>query len=189
VDVALRKLMSRDDFLAWEARQELRYEFDGVRPIAMTGRTAEHSAIQRNLIAALTNRLRGKPCRAHVSELKIVVAGSIRYPDAFVVCSPVTCGATVIIDPTVVFEILSERTGDTDRIVKSQEYRDTSSIQRYIMLEQVRQAAVVFVRRGEDWSGRVVADDVMLDMPEIGIEVRLAELYEGVAFPEEASEA
>jgi hypothetical protein len=29
----------------------------------------------------------------------------------------------------------------------------------------------------------------MLDMPEIGIEVPLAEVYEGVAFPEEASRA
>jgi Uma2 family endonuclease len=113
----------------------------------------------------------------------------IRYPDAFVVCSPVARGATVITDPTVVFEILSDSTGDTDRIVKNQEYRDTPSIQRYVMLEQVRQAALVFVRRGEDWSGRVFADDVMLDMPEIGIEVPLAELYEGVAFSEEASKA
>ncbi len=189
MNVASRKLMSCDDILAWEARQELRYEFDGIRPIAMTRGTAEHAAIQRNLITALTIRLRGKPCQAHGSKLKIVVAGSVRYPDAFVVCSPVTCGATVIIDPTVVFEILSESTGDTDRIVKNQEYRDTPSIQRCIMLEQVRQAALVFVRRREDWSGRVFADDVMLDMPEIGIEVPLAELYEGVAFPEEASEA
>jgi Uma2 family endonuclease len=180
--------MRLDDFLVWEVRQELRYEFDGARPSAMTGGTAEHSAIQRNLITALTIRLRGKPCQAYGSELKIAVAGSIRYPDAFVVCSPVARGATVIADPTVVFEILSESTGDTDRIVKNQEYRNTSSIQRYVMLEQVRQAALVFVRLGEDWSGRVFAGDVVLDMPEIGIEVPLAELYEGVAFPDAAAE-
>src|SRR5665213_2738156 len=178
MNVALRKTMCLDDFLVWEERQELRYEFDGFRPSAMTGGTAEHSAIQRNLITALTNRLRGKPCQAHGSELKIAVAGSIRYPDAFVVCSPVARGATVITDPVVVFEILSESTGDTDRIVKNQEYRNTSSIQRYVMLEQVRQAALVFVRLGEDWSGRVFPDNAVLDMPEIGIEVPLAELYE-----------
>lgn len=32
-------------FLEWEERQELRYEFDGFQPVAMTGGTAEHSAI------------------------------------------------------------------------------------------------------------------------------------------------
>jgi Uma2 family endonuclease len=80
--------MSLEAFLAWEERQELRHEFDGFQPIAMTGGTSEHLAIQRNLIVALGTRLRGKPCQAHGSKLKIAVAGSIRYPDAFVVCSP-----------------------------------------------------------------------------------------------------
>lgn len=107
MDVALRKPMSLAEFLAWEERQELRYEFDGFEPVAMTGGTSEHSAIQRNLIMAVGNRLRGKPCQVHGSELKIAVAGSIRYPDAFVVCSPIPRGTTVVTDPVVVFEVLT----------------------------------------------------------------------------------
>ena len=92
MNVVLRKPMTLEAFLAWEERQELRYEFDGSQPDAMTGGTFTHAAIQRNLIMALGNRLRGKPCQALGSELKIAVAGSIRYPDGFVVCrrSPVT---------------------------------------------------------------------------------------------------
>ena len=184
MNVVLRKPMTLEAFLAWEERQELRYEFDGFQPVAMTGGTSEHSAIQRNLITALTNRLRGKACQPHGSELKIAVAGSIRYPDAFVVCSPVPRGATVVTDPVVVFEVLSPSTSTTDRIVKNQEYRDTPSIQRYVMLEQDRQAATVFARAGDDWVGHVVSGDAVLAMPEIGIELPLAELYEGVSFPE-----
>ena len=34
---ALRKSMTVAQFLAWEERQELRYEFDGFQPVAMTG--------------------------------------------------------------------------------------------------------------------------------------------------------
>ena len=149
----------------------------------MTGGTSEHSAIQRNLITALTNRLRGQQCQPHGSELKIAVAGSIRYPDAFVVCSTVPRGTTVVTDPVVVFEVLSPSTSTTDRIVKNQEYRDTPSIRRYVMLEQDRQAATVFARAGDDWVGHVVSGDAVLVMPEIGIELPLAELYEGVSFP------
>jgi Uma2 family endonuclease len=189
MDVALRKPMSLEAFLAWEERQELRYEFDGFEPVAMTGGTSEHSAIQRNLITALTVRLRGKPCQPHGSELKIAVAGSIRYPDAFVVCSPVPRGTTVISDPVVIFEVLSPSTSTTDRIVKNQEYRDTPSIQRYIMLEQDRQAATVFARAGDDWVGHVVSGEVVLVMPEIGVELPLAELYEGVSFAEPEAKA
>jgi len=182
MDVAPPKPMSLSQFLDWEERQELRYEFNGFEPVAMTGGTSEHSAIQRNLIMALGTRLRGKPCQVHGSELKIAVAASIRYPDAFVVCSPIPRGTTVVADPVVVFEVLSPSTSTTDRIVKNQEYRDTPSIQRYVMLEQDRQAATVFARAGDDWVGHVLSGDVALAMPEIGVDLPLAELYEGVSF-------
>jgi hypothetical protein len=54
MNVVLRKPMTLEAFLDWEERQELRYEFDGFQPVARTGGTSEHSAIQRNLITALT---------------------------------------------------------------------------------------------------------------------------------------
>jgi Uma2 family endonuclease len=184
MNVVLRKPMTLEAFLHWEERQELRYEFDGSQPVAMTGGTFTHAAIQRNLIMALGNRLRGKPCQALGSELKIAVAGSIRYPDAFVVCSPVARDATVVTDPVVVFEVLSPSTSSTDSIVKNQEYRDTASIQRYVMLEQDTQGAIIFAHAGDDWVGHVVSGDAVLAMPEIGIELPLAELYEGVEFAE-----
>ncbi len=44
MNIALRKPMTLDEFLAWEREQELRYEFDGFAPVAMTGGTVAHSA-------------------------------------------------------------------------------------------------------------------------------------------------
>jgi hypothetical protein len=49
MSVTLQRPWTTEQFLAWEERQELRFEFDGVRPVAMAGGTAAHSAIQRNL--------------------------------------------------------------------------------------------------------------------------------------------
>jgi Uma2 family endonuclease len=161
----------------------LRYEFDGSQPVAMTGGTAEHADIQRNLLIALGTRLRGSGCRPYGSDLKIEVAGRIRYPDAFVVCSPIVRGTTSIKNPVVVFEVLSPSTSSTDHIVKNQEYRDTPSIQRYVMLEQDRQAATIFQRQGDDWVGHIVSGDVDLPMPEIGITLPLSELYLDVDLP------
>jgi len=177
MNIAMRRPMTLEQFLAWEDRQELRYEFDGFQPIAMNGGTAAHSAIQGNIVFSLTSRLRGKPCRPHGSHLKILVAGRIRYPDAFVVCTPVPNGAKVVADPVVVFEVLSESSAREDLFAKNAEYRATPSIQRYIILEQTQAAAVVFSRKGEDWVSEVVTDEGVLRMPEIGIEVPLAELY------------
>jgi Uma2 family endonuclease len=180
MSIALHAPMSLEAFLAWEEQQELRWEFDEFEPVAMTGGTSEHSAIERNIIMAVGGRLRGKPCQLYASNLKIFAAGSIRYPDAFVVCSPVPRGTLVVTDPVVVFEVLSPSTASTDVGVKNEEYRDTPSVRRYVMLAQDRRFATVFAREGDDWVGHIVSGDAILDMPEIGIEIPLAELYEGI---------
>jgi Uma2 family endonuclease len=69
--LAVRKHMTLAEFLAWEERQPLRYAFDGVGPVAMTGGTLAHARIQRNLAFALTGRLRGRPCKFLGSDVKI----------------------------------------------------------------------------------------------------------------------
>jgi Uma2 family endonuclease len=94
----------------------------------------------------------------------------------------------VVTEPVVVFEVLSPSTASVDHIVRNGEYRDTPSIRRYVMLEQAQMAATVFSRQGDDWVGRVVSGAAVLAMPEIGVELPLAELYEGVTFPEPADD-
>ena len=178
----MRKPMTLDEFLIWDGQQDSRWEFDGFEPVAMTGGTVAHSQIQLNLLRRIGDRLDGKPCRLFGSELSILVAGSVRYPDAFVTCTPVADNATVVTEPVVIFEILSPSTATNDFGVKNREYRDTPSVQRYVLLEQGHQAATVFSRVGEKWMGVVLAGDEILAMPEIGIDFPLGELYRGISF-------
>lgn len=181
MNVALRRPWTPDAFLAWEERQELRHEFDGLRPVAMTGGTVAHDMIQTNLIAALSRRLAGTPCRVHGSVLKIRAAGSIRYPDAFVACTPVPRRSTVIDDPVVIFEIISDSTARTDRIVKNREYAATPSVRRYVLLEQDAVEGTMFARTpAGEWLGHLLGPDTVLHMPEIGVDLPLAELYAGL---------
>jgi Uma2 family endonuclease len=177
MNVALRKPMTLPQFLAWEERQEPRYEFDGFQPVAMTGGTDAHEAIGGTLRSLLQAHLRGKPCRVRGPTLKIEVVGRIRYPDAFVYCTPVPPTETVIKDPVVVFEVLSAGTSRTDRIEKLLEYQATASIQRYVILEQDSIAATVFVRRDADWLVHALTAHDVLRMPEIEVELPLADIY------------
>ena len=186
MNLALRKPMTLAEFLEWEEGQPLRYEFDGVGPVAMTGGTYGHSTIQRNLAFALTSRLRGKPCQFQGSDLKIQVGdGHIRYPDGMVVCSPIDRTATVVHEPVVVFEVLSPSTAAKDRIVKAREYQATPSIRRYVMLEQDSVGATVYARSGETWTHEILVADSILALPEIGVSLPLAEFYEGIVFEAE----
>ena len=187
---ALVKSMTLESFLAWEERQELRYEFDGFRPVAMTGGTYAHAQIQFRLAHALIARLDGTRCRAVGSELKVQTATGVRYPDAFVVCSPIPLNATIAHDPVVIFEILSPSTANDDLGVKKAEYQALPSVQSYIVLQQTHRSAQVFRRVGEttaddeksgEWTFEfVVGPEAMIAMPEIGVTLPLAEIYDGI---------
>jgi Uma2 family endonuclease len=178
MSVAVQLPMTLAEFLAWEERQELRYEFDGFEPVAMTGGTIAHDQITFELRRALAVRLAGKRCRPLGPNVKIIVDGRTRYPDAFVVCQPVSPTATVADDPVVVFEVLSEGSAETDLIDKNREYRATASIQRYVVLQQTHKAAVVFERQGHGWLSEIVSgDNAILDLPEIEISLPLHEVY------------
>jgi Uma2 family endonuclease len=177
LSVSFRKPMTLAEFLAWEERQAERWEFDGVQPVAMTGGTLRHEMIGGALRALLHGKLRGTPCRVVGPTMKVEVVGRIRYPDAFVYCTPAGPSDQVIRDPDVVFEVLSPSTSRIDRIVKLQEYQATDSIRHYVILEQDSVAATVFSREGRLWTARVLIADDTLAMPEIGIELALADLY------------
>ena len=184
MNLAVQKPMSLAEFLEWEERQELRYEFDGVEPSAMTGGTpppCRHPAQPRD-------RDRKPPARQTLSVFTEATSRS-RRPKAvaatrmeWCVCSDLDPSLKIVRNPVVIFEVLSPSTAAKDRIVKAREYQATPSVKRYVMLEQERIGATVHVRAQDGWSVLVLKDDDTLVMPEIGLAIPLAEFYEGLAF-------
>lgn len=180
---AQRRPMTIAEFLEWEEQQEGKYEFDGRGVVrAITGGSAAHARVSLNVATSLRIRLRGTPCEAFGSDLKIEVAGAVRYPDAFVVCTPVANKTLAVDRPVVVFEVLSPSTAIVDFTDKHDEYQDTPSIMRYVILRQDRMYATIFFREAGGWSREVLADGGVLKLPEIGIELPMTELYEDLVF-------
>jgi len=62
MNVPIRKPWTQEQFFAWAEAQEEPYEFDGFKPVAMTGGNAGHSRITGNVHFALRVRLRSGPC-------------------------------------------------------------------------------------------------------------------------------
>jgi len=81
----------------------------------------------------------------------------------------------------VVFEVLSPTSGRTDRSVKLREYRAVPSIRRYVILEHSSASLTVLARAGTDegWTATALTAEDTLPLPEIGIEIPVAELYAG----------
>ena len=184
--------MTREEFLDWAASQDQRYEFDGFRPVAMTGGTRIHSQIAQNIYFALRQRLRSTGCEPLGPDAGVATIGdAIRYPDALVTCTKGPGTDRVIPGVVVVFEVLSSTSGRTDRIDKLREYHAVPSVRRYVILENTSVGLAVHARsNGEDpWTATALKEGEVLRMPEIGIEIPIAEFYEGTDLLDASGEA
>lgn len=190
MSTALRKTrMTRQEFFDWAQAQDIRYEFDGFEPVAMTGGTANHSLITQNVLVALRRRLRGSGCRPMGPDAGVATAGgAVRYPDALVTCAKFRGDAQTIPGVVVVFEVLSPTSGRIDRIVKLREYRAVETIRCYLILGHNSVGLTVLTRRhaDEDWMAPALTSEDTLRLSEIGIEIPVAELYEDVDLSEAA---
>jgi Uma2 family endonuclease len=173
-------------FLDWAAARDARYEFDGFRPVAMTGRSIRHDTITTNVAIALRRRLDGAGCSSHGPNAGIrTIRSRIRYPDALITCTKFRDDERIVPDPGVVFEVVSPATVQMDRVVKVREYQAVPTIMRYVIVETDSPAVLVLHRRsGEDpWTATPLAMDDALPIPEAGIEIQVAELYARIEFP------
>jgi Uma2 family endonuclease len=187
MSVALHKpRMTRDQFFTWAQAREERYEFDGFQPVAMNGGTLNHSQIAQNLYFALRSRLQGTGCRPLGPDAGVAtIDDAVRYPDALVTCTKGAGTDRLVPGVIVVFEVLSPTSGRTDRIIKLREYQAVPSIKRYVILEYASIGLTDFVRADGDhgWAAAPLTAEGTLHMPEIGIEIPVIELYEGVDLP------
>ncbi len=178
--------MTRDQFFTWAQAREERYEFDGFQPVAMNGGTLNHSQIAQNLYFALRSRLQGTGCRPLGPDAGVAtIDDAVRYPDALVTCTKGAGTDRLVPGVIVVFEVLSPTSGRTDRIIKLREYQAVPSIKRYVILEYASIGLTDFVRSGggDGWLAAPRTAEGTLRMPEIGIEIPVIELYEGVDLP------
>ena len=77
MNLAVRKPMTLAEFLAWEERQEQRYEFDGSEPVAMAGGSLRPMpTFRRNHYDRASKPLaRQSRASSYGSDLKILVGG------------------------------------------------------------------------------------------------------------------
>jgi Uma2 family endonuclease len=183
---------------------EEKFEFrDGIvvamrEALAMAGGSLRHVIINTSLIGTLRDRLRGGPCRVYGNDLRVRIPRKAlyTYPDSAVVCGEAqfenhgSAGATLI-NPRLIVEILSPSTELYDRGDKFALYREIPSLVEYVLVSQAHPRVETFFHREDGgWSfGPCEGADAVARLQSVGIELPLAELYDGVEFPPDRAPA
>nr|MBA3533632.1 Uma2 family endonuclease [Ardenticatenales bacterium] len=108
-----------EEYLSLERKAEFKSEYMDGAIIAMAGSSERHNLIVANIIAGLHGQLRGRSCRVYPSDLKVrATKRHFFYPDVSVICGETTFHdeqRDVVLNPIVIFEVLSEGTAAYDR--------------------------------------------------------------------------
>lgn len=180
------KRMTVEAFLDWQLQQDQLYELvDGVPVLPlkmMTGASSNHDRAVVNAISFLRYALRGKPCRPTTDDIAVKIPnGSIRRPDVTVECGNPGPRDMIAAEPRVVIEVLSPSTMGFDRFRKLEEYKTVPAIQVVLMIDTEQPQVVVHRRVGGIWTAAAIEGrEQMIPLPEIGADLPMAELYDGL---------
>jgi len=181
-----------EEYWELESTSPVKHEyFDGCI-YAMAGGSNRHAVVCTNASAALSVRLRGKPCRAVSSEqrVKIEATGLETYPDTSVYCPPSRFEGKndeVLLTPAVLIEVLSPSTSAYDKGDKFGHYKQIESLRDYLLVEQKKMQVEHFHRlENGDWLLKTLSTlDAKVELESIDCVLPLNELYDGVEFSNE----
>ncbi len=176
--------MTPQEYLDWEEKQPIKYEYMNGRVFAMTGGTLFHNEIAINLTMALKNHLRGKGCRVFMADAKLGVSenGPFHYPDVMVSCDKRDKRASkVIYHPCLVVEVLSPGTEAFDRKKKFQNYRRISTLKEYVLID-AEEMMVERFRLNENgiWEFYNYGEGLKITLTSVGFSFPIEMLYEDV---------
>jgi Uma2 family endonuclease len=178
------------EYLDMERMSEIRHEYLDGQVYLMAGESPKHSNICFNLYTAIGGRLRGKSCRGFSPNMKIATneKGLFAYPDLAIVCGEPKFHdkkGDILLNPTIIFEVLSPSTQHYDRGEKFLRYTNyIKTLTDYILISQDKPLVEHFSKQSDNsWKSVVIQGlEAILSITSIEIEIPLNELYEQITF-------
>lgn len=177
--------LSVEEYLALDRAAEIPNEYFDGEIFPIEDATLQHGFINANASRRLAERLDGTPCRVATPVRVRVSPTKFVYPDLLVTCGKPAVAdakADTVLNPKVIVEILSPTTEDYNYGRKFLLYQLLPSFEEYVLIAQDEPRVSVY---------RKVPDDLWIlatyrglqsvaKLASLGIELPLAELYDGV---------
>ena len=188
-----KRFFTPEEYLALEVKAEYKSQYYAGEIFAMAGVQPAHDLVTGNIFAALHTRFRGRPCRVFTADIRVRAADDLySYPDVTALCgapqfAAVGPGSPSLLNPRVIFEVLSPSTEAFDRGIKFDRYRRLETLSDYVLVSvETMRVEHHHLRDDGKWECVVIgASHIALDLPGVGCAVPLAEIYERVPLPAE----
>jgi Uma2 family endonuclease len=176
--------VSPDEYLAMERAAEEKHEYYDGYVVAMSGARLKHNQVAANLYAKAGSWLENKECQIIPSEMRVATPNrdTYLYPDASIVCGEPLLEDDqfdTLLNPSVIFEILSRSTQKNDTGYKLLYYKNIPTLKEYIMIDSQKRLVQV-VRRQADGAWRfedITGANAKVTIETIQLTISFDELY------------
>ena len=192
-------LLTVDEYLAFERPSLDRHVYLDGEIFAMAGESEAHGDITVNLVISLGTQLKDKPCRARTKDTKVRSGpipmlgtsrrGMFSYPDIVVICGEREfhdAERDIILNPTVIIEVLSQSTEKLDRGDKFERFKTYNpTLRDYLLVSQDRPEIEHYTSQADSrWTfDRVTGLEANVIVDSIDCVLKLADVYDRVEFP------
>jgi Uma2 family endonuclease len=184
-----KRLLTEQEYLAIERKASYRSEFYRGEMFAMAGATREHNLITGNAFRQIGNQLESRPCEVYSTDMRVRITptGLFTYPDVVIACGGpqfVDDQDDVLLNPTVLIEVLSPSTASYDRGDKAVHYRKLESLQELLLIEQEYPAVDHYIRQPSgDWLLKQPEGLAsVIELPSINCRLTFSDLYARITF-------
>jgi Uma2 family endonuclease len=184
--------VSPEDYQAGETLSSTKHEYINGQVYAMAGANDAHVTVAGNLFALLRNHVRGKDCRAYMSDMKAHIdsLNIYYYPDVMVTCDARDRELSLFKRyPCLIVEVLSASTEAFDRGDKFTDYQHLESLQEYVLISPKRQRVECFRRNTEGlWVLHPFNQSDEVHLVSLNFRIGIDALYEDVIFASETQD-
>jgi Uma2 family endonuclease len=191
MSTAAKSRLTPAEYLTFERTSEIRHDYYRGEIFAMSGASREHNLIAGNLGREIGTQILDRRCEVYQSDMRVQVpaTGLYTYPDVVVVCGEPRFEdkhVDTLLNPTAIFQVISDSTEAYDRGLKFGHYRKIPSLREYVIVSQERMSVERFSRRGDEWVLIEFSEpEQVLELESIGCKFPLSRIYAKVQFPEQ----
>lgn len=183
---AEKRTWTPEEYLVSERASREKHSFYQGEVIAMARAGRAHGLLVGNVVRLLGNALLDRPCEAYPSDMRVRIhaTGLYTYPDATALCQrPIFDDdqADTLMNPEVIFEVLSDSTEAYDRGDKFDQYRSIPSFNEYVLVSPDKVLVEHFVRQVDgSWNLRLLREGDSPVIPSLRCELVVEEMYRKV---------
>ncbi len=179
--------MTLEEYLEFDANAEGRFEYFDGSVFELSGGSPEHSLLSNRIGRLLGNQLDARGCLVFQSDLKIKVPElqPYRYADVSALCGKAeyeeTGNQKLLVNPTLIVEVLSPSTEKFDRDLKFRAYKSIESLKEYLLISQNEEFIVLYTKYNERfWFQSEYVKGETLRLESLDCEISVDEAYQGI---------